>query len=146
MGNTLPVPESRPFFLIERIIDANVTVGVVNGSPPPKDASEEEIRLRNQGIRLGEWGQPIRRLKAFYKEEDELNYTFEGDVKLRVYKCPKGAFYGLSCYDLTQPERLLTTTEPIWSSNSQMYKPCSMGELSKEIDTMANFFEANRPK
>lgn len=132
MGNSLPTPAQRPFFLIERILDTGITVGVINGQAPQRDVTKEEIRLQNQGLRIGSWENPIYRLKAFEKKPGELNYTFDGNVKLKLYKCSQG-----TCYDLSEP--MMTTSSVL----SIPYKPCSMGDVSKELDEIAGFFEAN---
>jgi hypothetical protein len=64
-------------FRIDRIIDGSaennmkpITIGI--------------MRNGYQGIRIGEYGDPINVLKALEKKENELEYKFENDVEMRV--------------------------------------------------------------
>jgi hypothetical protein len=62
-------------FRIDRIIDGSaennmkpVTIGIIKNG--------------QQGIRIGEYGEPINILKGFEKKENELQYKFENDVEM----------------------------------------------------------------
>jgi hypothetical protein len=90
MGNSatkeLAAP-AQPYFLIERILTPEIRVGVVGGSE------------QTQGIRVADG--EFRRLKGFESGADELNYMFEKDTALRLYRCPTDAAPKRVCYTLS---------------------------------------------
>jgi hypothetical protein len=132
----LPQIELSPSFLVERILAAEcdflpetgeqvIKVGAV-GSP-----TMSANPLATQGIRIG--SEPIRRLQAASSSDTSLNFTFEDNTELSLFKRPN---YDV-CYHLKTPRYNQTRciSEPV----RKRFKDIGIGDATMEIDKIADF-------
>jgi hypothetical protein len=137
-GNTIALPniELSPSFLVERILAAEcdflpetgeqvIKVGAV-GSP-----TMSANPLATQGIRIG--SEPIRRMQSVSSCSTSLNFTFENNTELSLFKRPN---YDV-CYHLKTPR--YNETRCISDPVRKRFKNIGLGDATVEIDKIADF-------
>lgn len=112
------------YFIIERILTPDIQVGI---SPQV-----------GQGIRVD--GGSIHRLWNLEKSAKGLKYEFERGMTLSLYKCNEKA--PDICYTLRTGEQVPTITQGALDRRIVgRFKPISLGDSTKEIDSMGDLFE-----
>lgn len=128
---------SEKCFLIDRLIAANcdfikgtdncIRIGV-NGYK----GDDELNPLTNQGIRIGD--SQIYKLKSFAEYNSGIDYKFENNVNLRLFKKDSGDLF----YHLKTPE--MDVTREIDPIVAKFYKKICMA--SDELDKLDGFFKS----
>jgi hypothetical protein len=87
--------------------------------------------LATQGIRIG--SEPIRRMQSVSSSSSNLNFTFEDNTELSLFKRPN---YDV-CYHLKTPKYNETRciSEPV----RKRFKNIGMSDATLEIDKIADF-------
>jgi hypothetical protein len=126
------IPSSKDSFLIDRTLAAEcdflpetveqvIRIGVFTGS------TDKPNPLRQQGLRIGDG--PIHTLKHCVEHTNGLEYQFEKDVTLSVFKRE-----GAACYRLkTDALDVTRTIHPFLAKN---FKTIGMREASAEVDKL----------
>jgi len=132
----LPPIAISPSFLVERILAAEcdflpesgeqvIKVGAV-GSPKGNGNP-----LSMQGIRIG--SEPIKRLMSSSSSNSRIDYTFEDDTELSLFKRDNHQI----CYHLKTPK--YNETRCISDPVRKRFKSIGVGDATMEIDKIADF-------
>ena len=115
-------------FIIERLLIYGVYIGIVNNENENENENEYNTKsINNQGIRINEFGNDIRRLIKCSGDDNKLIYNFENNTTLTIYKDN-----GIIMICLESNYNLILTYFGTYAMKS--FKPIGVKELSDDLD------------